>query len=261
MDSPLLRSRSAIMWLVTIGLIMAGTAVLFYALEPQHASNAYWLAMADILVMEFIAGWTGISSLSALKGKGGTDPTPIAMRISIGTSLILFLVGGAVLSLIFAVISGQTDKLDMTFNILLVVKWLGLLVVIVAMRTAGREGAETRAEREVARKTRSSCVNALQRCVGDLKSMQLPASASASKRQVADHLEATCNQVRGWISATPENGETGGKVESLSSALDQKVSALRSATADQHEALMSQIEQLSRDISFEVKNTGKQTVC
>ena len=247
------------MWLTIIALTMVTTAVLFYVLKTENVTNTYWLAMLDFLLMEFIAGWVGISSGFAGEGKD-SDPTPTAMRISISSSLLLFLIFGAILSLTIAVLSGQTDKYDKAFKIILVLKWLGLLVVTAAMRSAGAEGSDTKVVREVSRKTRMDCINVLQRSLGDLKNIQLSAPVAPSKRRVADHLEMTCNQVRGWISATPESEESSGKIESLANTLDQKVATLHSAAADQQEGIISQIEQLSRDISFEVKNTGRRSV-
>ena len=254
-----IRNRSAVMWLTITALIMVTTVVLFYVLKTENVTNTYWLAMWDFLLMEFIAGWGCISSGFAGE-KGDSDPTPTAMRISISSTLLLFLIFGAILSLTIAVLSGHTSKYDTAFKVILVLKWLGLLVVTAAMRSAGAEGADTRLVREVSRKKRTSFLSLLQRNLNDLKDMPLAGMpAQGRRRVVVDHLEMTCNQVRSWVSGTPEAEDTNSKIESLTNELVQLVSSIRSASEDKYDGLFAKVEQISRDISFEVKNTGRRS--
>lgn len=248
--------RPVALWCVVLAIVAAATAVLFYICRPESPSANYWIAMGDIVLMELLAGGTLVFSVLVATRMVPAGETPVAMSISRSVVLGLFLVGGIGVSLFFAFMSVCAPSLDTVFRVILVVKWIALLVIMAAMWTVGNEGAATRQVQVESRKTRILVSDELRESLANLRNVAICGQAKATWQKVVDELDGTCNRVRSWISARPENSETNPRIEALVASLQTQIKGLASMPADQQVDALQKVSANIQDIAREVRRSA-----
>ena len=249
-------NRIQAFWIGLSAIVIASTLLLFICLQPEHDAPNYWIIMVDIIITEFIAGWALTKSLTASLGDNNGDVTPTAMKISIAVTLAFFLVGGFTLSLILLAISVGSKVLSVLVLIVLLLKWICLLVTVGLMRSAGYEGADKHVARVASRKARTVFVQRLQLGLSELRNVKVISSTTQYQRNLIDRLDLTCNRVRSWVSATPEDETINIQIESAVSVLCEKINSLASATPEEHENVLKQIDRYVREIDSCVSATS-----
>ncbi len=176
-------------------LFTVGTFLLFAPDVPRYS---YWIAMFDVSLMVIAAGIYIIYNYR-LFTKNTTSKLPVAMHISIGNTISIFLVASVAIVIIFLLIFNY-NYYDPVYLWIVLSKWLLLILVSVAMWFIGLEGEGVIHSRS--RDEEMALFNMVQQTLIEFR--QLPSSneSNALQRKIDDDLSGIRNQIRSRVSAS-----------------------------------------------------------
>jgi len=180
------------------------TIGIFLLFAPDVPRYSYWIAMIDVSLMVIATGISIIISFQ-LFSKNSTSKLPVAMHISIGSTISIFLVASVAIVFIF-LLAFNNGYYDQIYLFIVLGKWLLLFLVLVAMWSIGQEGEGVIHGRS--RNEQMALFNLVQQTLIEFR--QLPSSneKNALQRKIDDDLSGIRNQIRSHVSASQmQDGE------------------------------------------------------
>lgn len=243
-----LRHRSRTLLGAVTLFIACATTGLFLTFSPPQARATYWLALADVVLMEAVIGVVHALEFTSATGLRATGPLT-ATRIS-ARFITLLMSGVGVLAdatFLFALNSTNWDRL---FVWCVIGRWtiLALLLLpIFLVDAAGRESRPTLVERQQERLALLSIVEEGLRILRDLN---CDAAERSTMHALADEVETVRNRLKGWVSAS--NGETPSKMLTLVQSFTIALRALRVALADERTEAAIRLRAATREVAQEL---------
>jgi len=233
-------------------IVVGATLLMFYMWRPEHATSNYWLAMADIVAMELVAGTYAAYVFRASTGTAKST-SAVAMHLSAEFWIAVVFILGSLMSVIFAIVIGSTTNYALTFRTVLIAKWVLLLVLVFIMWRVGREGIGAKAMREDSRRGRTGMLQELSQAFTEVRDIKVGDKAKEEWRITFDEVQGTCNQLRGWLSANPTGVQANPRVETLTADLSKAIKSLQAAPEDQQRSIVGEVRQLNRDLTLAMK--------
>jgi FlaA1/EpsC-like NDP-sugar epimerase len=242
--------RQALIWGVVTLLVLGFTIGIFLELAPHAPFYSYWIAMADVCLMEIITGIYFIYILF-LKTKKTTSELPVAMHISMQTTVAIFFGVTIVIDILFLLVF-YSSVLSRVFMWVVIGKWILLLAVIALLQFAGREGEEEKETLASSRVERVDVLSAIDRALNELRRLPAGSEKDALQRQVVDELETLRNQVRSRVSARPVADDAGWHLDNLLDELGNSVGSLNSAPESERRGVLLSVQKAVRKMSREI---------
>jgi hypothetical protein len=198
------------------------TVGIFLSFAPDMPRYSYWIAMIDVSLMVIITGICGIYNFQLLTKKT-TSKLPVAMHISIESTISIFLVASVAIAIIFLLFFNYIYY-DLVYLWIVLSKWLLLILVSAAMWSIGQEGQGVIHGRP--RDEQMALLNTVQQTLIEFR--QLPSSneSNALQRKIDDDLSAIRNQIRSRVSASQMQDD---EYELISNLLDEVRGAISEA--------------------------------
>jgi len=216
-------------------LFTVGTFLLFAPDVPRYS---YWIAMFDVSLMVIAAGIYIIYNFQLLT-KNTTSKLPVAMHISIGNIISIFLVASVAIVIIFVLIFNY-NYYDPVYLWIVLSKWLLLILVSVAMWFIGHEGEGVIHGRP--RDEQIALLNMVQQTLIEFR--QLPSSneSNALQRKIDDDLSGIRNQIRSRVSASQMQDDEYELISNLLNEVRSAISEVRGSPDGERLAVFMRIQ-------------------
>lgn len=246
--------RQILIWGVVTLLVLGFTIGIFLELAPLSPLYSYWVAMADVCLMEIITGIYFIYTLF-LSTKKAKSELPVAMHISMQGTVGIFFGVTIVIAILFLLVF-YSGVLGRVYIWVVIGKWILLLSVLAFMQFAGREGEEEKETLASSRVERVGVLSTVEQALGELRGLSTSGEEGALQRQVVDELETLRNQVRSRISTRPAadypSDDEGWHLDNLLDELGSAVGSLNSAPESERKRVLLSVREAVKKMSREI---------
>ena len=243
-------NRQALIWGIVMLAVLGFTVGIFLDFAPYAPRYSYWIAMADVSLMEIITGTYFMYTLF-ISTKRAASKLPVAMHIGMQSTIIIFFAVSVAIAILFLLVF-NSSAFDRVFMWVVIGKWVLLFVVIFLLQFAGREGEKEKETLASSRAERVGILSAVERALSELQRLSTSSEEGTLKQQVVDELGTLRNQLRSRISARPAVDDESCHLNNLLDELGSVVGSLNSAPASERNGILLRVRESVRKMSQEI---------
>lgn len=237
--------RNLIIRGIALLTVLFFTIGIFLSFAPDLPRYSYWISMFDVSLMVLATGLYTIYNFQLMK-KNTTSKLPVAMHISIGSTISIFLIASVAISILFILFFNYSG-FDQIYLWVVLSKWLLLILVIIAMWSIGMEGKGIIHGRS--REDQIILLNMVQLGLKELHQLPNWNESGALQRKIDDDLTLIRNQIRSRVSAKQMADDEFEQIHNLLLEVRRAISEVRDSSESDREVALLHVQNSIQKIS------------